>query len=362
MAIASPITRQSVGKTFIVAISLLSATALAQLVAITWAFVQRVGAQQAAVSRVPALESTWAPSLARLTTPQAPDFTADPLAPEGTVQAGPVTPPPKPTPIQAPLLRLTEPVVPETRYAELIEQGKTLRERGDMSTALIKLREAQRMDQRSAQALFEIATTYDKMALPDRAAEQWRRIYDMGESAAGVYYTVAEAKLKASQAQAILQSVPQTPTPPADVEGIATGATLGMLAISSEDKTDAASTKRFTLRIPLKARPNTKVDVRDLVIQVMFYDIVDGQNVVTTAANTSNRWSTSPPDWSDSDTEVLEVDYQLPAGDPRAARREDRKYFGYIVRVYYKDELQASAASPERLAQQYPAPRTLPKE
>jgi hypothetical protein len=42
MPVSSPITRQTVGKTFIVASSLLGLGALAQFGAITWAFVTRV--------------------------------------------------------------------------------------------------------------------------------------------------------------------------------------------------------------------------------------------------------------------------------------------------------------------------------
>ena len=50
------------------------------------------------------------------------------------------------------------------------------------------------MDPKSPEAIFEIAITLEKMQLPDKAAEQWRRIFDMGESV-GAYYTTAEARL-----------------------------------------------------------------------------------------------------------------------------------------------------------------------
>jgi hypothetical protein len=47
------------------------------------------------------------------------------------------------------------------------------------------------------------------------------------------------------------------------------------------------------------------------------------------------------------------------ASDPR---REERKYFGYIIRVYYKDELQATGAEPASLGQTFPASQTLEKD
>jgi hypothetical protein len=146
------------------------------------------------------------------------------------------------------------------------------------------------------------------------------------------------------------------------IEGIAAGAMLGLLDVRMEEQHDENFAKRFVLHIPIKARPKARIDVRDLVIHVLFYDLVDKQNVVQTSANVSSRWATPPADWTDTDVEELAVEYQLPKPEPHVAKREDRKYFGYIVRIYYKQQLQAAAAEPERLAQQYPPPPTLPKE
>jgi hypothetical protein len=47
------------------------------------------------------------------------------------------------------------------------------------------------------------------------------------------------------------------------------------------------------------------------------------------------------------------------ASDPK---RENRIYFGYIIRVYYKDELQATGAEPADLGQKFPASQTLEKD
>jgi hypothetical protein len=202
------------------------------------------------------------------------------------------------------------------------------------------------------------------MGFGEKAGEQWRRIHEMGD-AAGVYFSLADAKLKATQALALKEvskmpeAAPSLDTP---AEGIAAGATLGLLAVSAKDEPDAQSAKKFVLHVPVKARPKTRVEVKDLVIHVLFYDLVDGQNVVQTSANVNSRWVTPPADWSDADTEELAVEYQLPKPEAKAAKREDRKFFGYIVRIYYKQQLQAAAAEPQRLAQQYPPPPTLPKD
>ena len=364
MPAASPITRQTVGQTFTVALSVLGAGVVLQLGAVGWAFIARNHAQP---------ETGELPTMARLTSPvgMRPDFTSNPFdetpePPPAQLTTDPNAPelPRKPVPVPVGSQRTAE-AVPQTRFDELIQQGKQLRERGDTGNALTRFREAGAMDPRNPIAIAELASTYEKMRMLDRSSEQWKRIYEMGD-AAGIYFSLAESKLKETQARAILEAMPQTgatgaPGPDTSVliEGIAPGALIGLGKIRTEEQADANAQKKFTLHIPVRARPRAKVEVHDLVIHVMFYDKVDGKNVVPTSADVGSKWVTSPVDWADSDTEELAVEYQLPR--PEKVKRETREFFGYLVRIYYKQQLQAAVAEPERLGQQYPAPPTLPQ-
>jgi len=338
------------------AISVLGVGAVLQLGAVCWAFAIRLRAEPLSLSGV---EGAGGPLIAKLNNDKGLDLTSDPFA-DGTPgsSAGAnaiIAPKPTPAPISA---QKGDDTAPANRFEEQIAQGKTLRERGDTNTALTRFREAAAADPQSPIPIAEIAATYEKMGLGEKAGEQWRQIYDMGE-AAGIYFTLAEAKLKVAMKEAVEKN-PAAVGSNAEVEGIASGMTLGLLPITAEDKRDELSAKRFTLRIPIKARPNAKIDPHELVIHVLFFDILNSQNVVQTSANVSSRWLTAPADWVESDTEELSVEYQLPRQDAKS--REARKYFGYIVRIYYKKQLQAAGADPERLGQQYPPPPTLPKE
>jgi len=362
MLTASPITNQPVGKTFTFAISALGVGAALELVLIGWAFWKR-----------PPIALVVQPTgFAQVTHPAATGPAATPAStldtadvPTGTVlnNADTVVQP-KPTPLT------NKPANPEpaTRFEEMVAQGKELRERGDTSAAIIKFREAATLDPKSPIPLSELATTYEKIGMADKANEAWKKIYDMGPSA-GLYFSLADAKRQAwemkTTTQATAQATPsaeQAPDTSAPVSGIAAGAVMGLLPVSTEEVRDENSAKRFVLHIPIKARPNARIDVKELVIHVLFYDIVDGQNVVQTSANVNSKWTTPPADWVNSDTEELAVDYQLPKLDARLAKRENRKYYGYIVRIYYKQQLQAATAEPDRLAVQYPPPSTLPKD
>ncbi len=379
MPAVSPITSQTVGKTFLVAISLLGTIALVQLCAIGWVFSARF-------HTVPLAESGGNSSGTAATDTLAPakEFT-DPFDASNPPSAGPAsatstatlvagaTPPPRPapTPVSPDAFKAeagagSEPT-PQDRFNELIEQGRALRDRGDTYAAITKFREAQVLDTPNALPLAELAVTYEKMGFGEKAAENWRKIYDAGESS-GVYYTAAKAKLEASQAQELLKTMPvrngvsETPGGPSENVGAGATAKLGLLEITRNEERDPAALRKFTLHVPLKSKSRAHVDVRDVTIQVLFYDAVDGRSVEKTNAQVTTRWSSPPPDWSDEDTETLEVTYLQPMpvqGDPIP---ENRKFFGYTASIYYKGALQDFRADPPRLAQQSPPPRTLPTD
>ncbi|MEP6669484.1 MAG: hypothetical protein ABJF10_10050 [Chthoniobacter sp.] len=148
---------------------------------------------------------------------------------------------------------------------------------------------------------------------------------------------------------------------PASASVVVPDATLSLLPVTSEEQRDDEAIKRFTLHIPIKARPDSHIEARDLVVHVLFYDIIGGQKVVQTSANVNSRWVNPPADWKKAGIEDLAVEYQLPKPKAGTTKPEARKYFGYLVRLYYKDQLQAATAQPERLQRQYPPSPTLPK-
>ena len=250
---------------------------------------------------------------------------------------------PRPTPV--PLSAFTPKTDP--RFSELVEQGKLLRGSGDTAGALVKFREAAAIEPDNALAIAEQAFTFEKMSLPDKAAEQWKRIIMIGERA-GLYYSIAQSKL-----HAVVQETMRTTGGGPE---IAKGKVLAVGSPALADEENADSAKKFTLTVPVRASMAEAVSVRDMKVFVLFYERMNGKEIARTIANVSNRWTSAPVDWKDGDTETLEVSYDLPAPQ---ARNEHREYYGYNVRVYYRGELQDTKAEPASLNQKFPAPYTL---
>lgn len=373
LEISSPIPKQTVGRTFVIALGVLGAVAFVQFCALGWAFLKGPRPVEMAGAPVPVKLADPFATAATSTAPHAPEIPRElpkphPVdlftrpQPAETLKPVQAVATPNPAPPSAPVVRN------DVRVNELVEAARALRARGDTAATLTRLREAAAIAPDNASVLFELAMTYEKTGLADKAAEHWRKIYDLGESS-GPFYTAAESKMRAAEAMAKLntaQQAPATAAPaPAPVlteqAGFQPGASLALADVVLTPQTDANSMQKLLLRVPLKSRPNMKIDVRDVIIHVDFYDSIETQNVVRTNANVSSRWTTLPVDWAEDDLEVLEVEYSQPKMDPKRAA-ENRKFFGYIIRVYYKTELQDMRASPVSLLKQYPPPLKLADE
>ena len=366
MPSASPISAPSVGRTFAIAISVLGVVAVTQLGAVGWVFSHRFQSLAAKAVEPPKIAAAKTAPAAESGNEEEEKITPnDPFAEQldatkTVASTNPIAPPPKPEPVTEDKLNLPS-GPPENRFQELMQQARTLRQRGDMNTALTRFREASALDAANPESIAEIAMTYERMSLLDKASEQWKRIYDMGD-AAGSYYIAAESRLKMTQAQAVAAAQVAQSTQPQDTTPISSlrpEATLGLGEIAREERPDNAALLKFALRVPIKAKRGVKINVQDVDILVLFYDQIDAKTIVQTGADVSYHFTSTPIDWANGDSEMLEVEYNQGLPLAKGRNHEEHKYYGYIVRVYYKGELQDTHSEPETLNAKFPAPQTL---
>ena len=369
-------------RSFAIGLATVAVFGLAQIVGVGVHYIGRMR---------PAPEAPKPPSVA-VTQPAAPAATAPAAtAPAKGVPAAPSTTQPAPT-----TLSLAE---------RLLAEATALRERGDTTNALARLQDASQRDPTNANVLAEMAMIYESIQLFDRSNESWRKIQQIGASA-GALYELADMKLKIG--------VPSTATTTtggpglagvsplgagasrADPEGIPDGSTFGITEVAPTENPDPDAETNLTLKIGVKKRADSIIDHTKVKIQVFFYDMMDNNQVALTDADVSYEWLTPNHDWKASNPEVLSVTYlrtknkdlssdaalseaaaavtvpmpgrkakpaKRPDGAAGGARSEgDRKYYGYIVRVYYNDQLQAVRADPTKLLNMYPPPFTAPSQ
>lgn len=275
----------------------------------------------------------------------------------------------------------------------LIQQGIAARSKGDMVNALARLHEAEGRDPKNPKVLEEMAKTYDQQQFFTQANETWRKIQELGPSA-GASYDLAVTRLKSGVSSpppatapsvAPLARAATSPPPPVTTEASPSapisGALFSIVQVKATEEPDPDAETNLTLRIGIKKQPNAVVDHTKVKIQVFFYDLVNDKEVKLTDAEVNPEWETPNHDWAGTDPEVLKVNYlrqknrvassdaalaaaaasinpgrkAKPANPPAPTEGGKRVYFGYIVRVYYHDHLQAESASPKRLLKLYPA-------
>ena len=287
---------------------------------------------------------------------------------------------------------------------KLLKEATELRDKGDTTNALARLQDAAQRDPKNASVLAEMAMIYESIQLYERSNETWKKIQEIGPSA-GPLYELADMKLKTGVNPPATTAATTTTGPGLagtspldagttrnDADGIPDGSTFGITEVTATDTPDAEAETNMKLKISVKARPNAPIDHTKVKIQVFFYDTVDNKEVVLTDADVSYEWLTPHHDWKNTNTEVLAVTYlraknktssdqalaaaassvtppatnkkKPPVTKPPAtdgAEAGHRKYLGYIVRIYYSEQLQAVRADPTKLLNLFPPPLTAPQ-
>ncbi len=384
------------GRTFFIALTQLGAGARTQLLA-PGGYLARGGIETRPAAEIHFAESLPATGVGPLAAPVRSEPTLPTPAPVTLAPAEPAD--------AADSSAITRPTpVPNVRYqagsGDLLEQARQLRARGDMNSALARLREAEVAEPDNPGVIAETALTYEALQITDRAVEQWQRLYNLGEGVGALYF-LADTKLHAPPRTSVSawQNGVSNPAAAGSQTGspaVNDAAVLKLTDVHREDLTDPSVEQKVSLKIVVKNRPGTVIDPTKVRILTYFYDLVDGRDIVLTDAQTDFAWLTpAPVNWAGDKSEVLETTYLRPkpapapapstgpetprgakgharrgkgeaadsvAPTPSATPGSVRVYGGYLVRLYYDRQLQDAQADPISLLQRFPPPVTLANE
>lgn len=310
-----------VGTTFVVAASLLGLAAVAQLVAVLVYFGPGLTTRQP----VPVAAAEAAPAPAA--TPVAVVPAATPVAPA------------EPAPVSA---------EDKSRLAALLKEAETLEGGANPGAALVPLEEAVTLQPSNPEVLARLARLQGRLGQNELAAATWKAVVELGP-AAGSFFNEAEVRLRLlEQGGGAVAGGPEL----RDQVGLQPGSTLGVIDLQLKDDNASGSAVK-DLRLAIKARPGEPVDGRDVRINVTFYETVNGE-VVPTMSRVQSMWFTTPVDWKDEGIEILEVKYEVPRIGPDGGPPPD--YYGYMVNIYHRGELQDTRAEPVDLQEMFPPP------
>lgn len=220
----------------------------------------------------------------------------------------------------------------------LVSTGVELRSADNMQGALQALKEAEAALPDHPRIMSELAATYRQMGLDEKADGYWERVESLGEIGAGDYYSIARLQLRG-------EVVP------------AEGAVDQLMKIGNviiEEKSSEKPGEKLAARIVIEADPLLRPDGEQLSVLVFFYDQVDGSQIKRSTALTSYLYPTEPYDWQVDGREEIIVNYdQSSLTEEQKRELGERKYFGYVIQLYYRDELQDRVAMPPELEEHH---------
>ncbi|MDB6073071.1 MAG: hypothetical protein JWO89_711 [Verrucomicrobiaceae bacterium] len=138
---------------------------------------------------------------------------------------------------------------------------------------------------------------------------------------------------------------PSAAPPAAAVNG---ALSLGQCRIERDASTVRG--ERLSLKVPLVAAPGEVIDPNQMIIDVMFYDKVNNERIELTMADKPKSTFDTTGDFK-TGQEVISVLYNLPEFTPAEISELGRHtFYGYIVKLYYKNRLMGAVATPPDLS------------
>jgi eukaryotic-like serine/threonine-protein kinase len=134
--------------------------------------------------------------------------------------------------------------------------------------------------------------------------------------------------------------------------GASRNSILTITETTLSETNDPNAQNHFTLKVGVKPRPGTQ-NGHSVTINVSFFDLTKDNKIKPTDARTGYDWLTPSTDWSDATPKYLAATYVRPKTQPSLS--DGRRYGGFIVRVYFDDELQCERATPPELLTLFPA-------
>jgi hypothetical protein len=230
----------------------------------------------------------------------------------------------------------------------LVEESDKAFRIGDYDAGMAKIQEADKLLPGDPGVMLRIGRLYEKKGDMPAAAESYKKVLKLPELS-------TDLRAQTQRKIGMLGLTESTPIPTVvaseagvdmrDEFGLQPGASLGII----ETRLSDADKGKKNLRISIKSRANQSIDPRQMAVHVFFYERDQTGQIQLTNSEVFTEWISPPVDWSNNEPELLNAVYTAPT-------KSEFTYAGYVVGIYYKNDLQDTRADPGALAVDHPLP------
>jgi len=220
-----------------------------------------------------------------------------------------------------------------------VDQSVRFLREEDFANAKRMLQRALSLDRNNVETLQKLAMLTNQEGRPNEAIQYWRRIVSLGPEA-GEVYSLAKEEVASAEAKAKMA----LRKPPVG----ANQAPAKKFMIRGFEKvvgTDPKYADQVKLNFDVALNGVTRSELDNLFIEFFFYDISKGK-VLPGAGEIKVVPVGDEAKWLDDGNMHLEASYQL---DEELAKSVNRRYHGYLLRIYLNKQLQDEQAEPVQL-------------
>lgn len=265
--------------------------------------------------------------------------------------AEPAETPAEPAPVAAESPSEAELQQVSARVAELLAEAERLEGGPTPGDALVPLEEAATLQSNNAEVLSRLGSLHERLGQKELAETAWESLIALGPEG-GRFLDVAEIRLRLLRQEEPAAPAAEGALQLRDQVGLQPGSSLGVVDLKINDREEGGVATK-DLRLAVKARPGEEIDGRDVRINVTFYEMLNGE-IVPTMSRVQSVWFTTPVDWKSEGIEILEVKYEVPRVGPDGGPAP--QYYGYLVNIYHRGQLQETRADPVQLQDLFPPP------
>jgi hypothetical protein len=247
------------------------------------------------------------------------------------------TPPEKPSQVDLRVVDSGVADIEDPELRRLVASAIQHRRAGDMMQAVAQLHGAMDIAPQHPRVLFELGATYEEMQITDKAADRYQQVARLGKEGAGPLYEIAYRKITEGLHTFTTTAPTEEPLYISEVQEFCSGNSL--------------EGQQVLLHVSLMAKPDVKIKIPDVAVQVNFFDLKNSREVVPTRSDPAEyEWKTAPVEWAGGDPEMVSVRYFMPPLSPgEIVAHGELSYYGYVIDVYYEGRLVDSVARPRRL-------------
>lgn len=223
-----------------------------------------------------------------------------------------------------------------------IDQSNRFLREEDFANAKRMLKRALNLDRDDPVTLRSLAMLAKAEGRPNESILYWRRIVSLGPEV-GDIYALAKEEVAAAEAKAKLAAAEATRPEPGSNSRVPKFMIRGF---EKEIGSDPNFADQIQLDFDVVLNGVTEDDLKNnLEVEFFFYEYMPGK-VVPAAGEISVTPVGTDTEWLDNKKMRLTANYQL---DEKMAKNTNRRYHGYLLRIYHNKELQDEQAEPVQL-------------